>query len=359
MQKRRIISAVIQAAAVFGATAVFANPISPTQYVVLSEVQIIDPTHWTVEFLYSNKFNAVTLLSDTFTYDFSLVNKSIDTSYHPKIPIKKNGYGLITPQQYPTLQLHPGDTVTLQWNHFGSFNWECIIDRRLQPTQSMAAYQGFYQGGYGTYASVLWCLDATPTLGYANDSTGIYGCLKGLVCDGDSIPIPNFQLAYYNPFPGLLNGMQMSIKTDTNGRFFWPNLVSSYKFSFFSSKYGGNFGPFSVVPECTLSVVCKFDDYIATASNNPVFRSTPSSIKIVGVTKTNAGALIVFNGGDATGDYTIDIFSLNGKRMHSTTVFNSGPGTYSVSWYNAPPSGTYVARIQSPSSSIEKRFSIR
>jgi hypothetical protein len=201
-------------------------------------------------------------------------------------------------------------------------------------------------------------LDATPTLGRANDSTGIYGCLKGLVCDGDSNPIPNFQLAYYNPFPGLFNGMQMSIITDTNGRFCWPNLVSAYKFSFFTLKYGGNFGPFSVVPECTLNVVCKFNNYIPTASNNPVFCSTPSSMKIVGITKTRTSAIIVFNVGEGSGDYDAAVFSLNGKKVFSSLISNNGSGTYSVAW-NGAHAGQYIARIRSQSTSVEKRFTIK
>jgi hypothetical protein len=347
-----------------GFLAAFPNPVSPNQYLVLSEVQVIDPSHWTVEFLYANKFHTVALLSDTFTYDYSLVNKNIDTSIHPKIPVKQNGYGFITPQQYPTLRLHPGDTVKLLWNHFGMSPWECVIDSNLKPTQSMAAYQWcnpmYYPGPNVSY--VEWCKDASPTIGYANDSVGIWGCLKGFVCDKDSNPIPNFQLEYYDPLPGIHNNFVTYINTDGNGCFFFSNLVSAYKFTFSSwypAPYVGSFGPFSVEPGCTLNVTLKLDKnvFVHDAAGNV----RPPFFKILNISKQQQSnsILIVFNGNRSKDDFTLSVFTVGGKRLYTSQIPNNGSGTYTTGWKNCAHSGTYIARISTQSASVERRFTIK
>lgn len=434
MHSNKLIGVVLAITVLGGFLTLYPNPVDPRQYVVLSEVQVVDPAHWTVEFLYSNKFQSVTLPYDTYTNDFSLVNKSIDTSVHPKIPVNKNCYGLITPQQYPTLRFYPGDTVRLQWNHFGSLYWECIIDSKLKPTQSMSAYQ-YYFSGMGLqppHYYIQWNIDASPTLGFANDSAGIYGVVKGYVCNKEGNGIPNAaigsscsifsdkngyfyisNLSYatvtltiagktFGPFtsePGcttnvtckidssgpvgtlfgfacdkdsqpLINSwiffrssspfFQREIFTDSSGHFILSLLPAIPQlFLSVGDMISGpqDYGPFSITPGCTTNAICKTP--LPVSAHKPVIYSPTSTLKIVGITKANTDAIIVFNSGDESGDYEVAIFSMNGKRLYSSTVSNSGPGTYSVSWNSAAHSGTFIARLRSQSTSVEKRFTIK
>jgi hypothetical protein len=440
-------------------TALFPNPVDPTQYVVLSEVQIGDSTNWTVEFLFSNNFSNMVLKADTFTYNYSLVNQAIDSSYHPKITVKQNGYGLITPLEYPTLKLHPGDTVKLRCN---TGLWECAIDKDIKPTQSMAAYQSFKNygpTGLGKSPYVQWCKDASPTLGYANDSNGIYGALRVIAYGKDSTPLQNFQSLFDVPCSAAASGMQLeSARTDSFGQFLLTNLISADSRSFFfPGKSAGTYGPFSPEPECTTNAFCRLNDYppapgaiavikgtVCDQDSIPVsnfllygkgtyfcgqlftftFDSTSTdsngnfyltilhpplsnivtltaangaevfgqftivpgcttsvvcklisnastefsrhsgqslSVEILNATKQQRthSVLIVFNGSSTGNEYDLCIFSVSGKKLFETNIPGSGSGTYSVSWNSGSHSGTYIARVRSQSTSVEKRFIIK
>jgi len=151
-----------------------------------------------------------------------------------------------------------------------------------------------------------------------------------------------------------------STTTDSNGYFHLSNLLSTDQrtFSFFG-KSSLTFGPFYAAPECTLNVVCKLTDYIPSSAHNPVASSPASSLKIAGITKSKSDVFIVFNGGNSAGDYNIEVFSLNGKKVYSTMVSNNGSGTYSVAWNPSTHAGSYIARISSGIGTVERKFVLR
>lgn len=349
------------AAVMFGFTAIFANPVAPTAFVRLSEIQIVDSVHWTVEFV------AVNAPLDSVTSKYFLVGKGFDPDYRPAVPVKENGYALITPSMYPNLQMHPGDTVNLRydsgdaWDTLGE-TWHCAIDKTLKPTQSMAAYQfhdTIYAAGVGLY--VQWCKDASPTLGFPNDSSGVFGVIRAFVCDKDSNPIPNIWAAYVEPNPTIIYAMSPydSMPTNDSGYFYVRNLFSFNAVTFsFPGRSSKTFGPFSVEPACTLNVVCKLTDYAPSSAHNPVHSFAAFSLKVVGITKSKSDVLIIFNGSNSSGDYNLAVFSLSGKKMYSTTISNSGSGTYSVAW-NGAHAGQYIARIRSADGNVERKFFLR
>lgn len=418
----------------FSFTAVFSNPVPPTEFVLLSEVQVVDPTHWTIEFAPGHP----SLPIDSVTNQIYLVYNGISPQYRPILHLQKNGYGLITPLDYPTIRLHPGDTVRLR-RDFGTTidtfdTWQCVVDERIKPTQSMAAYQWTYTDPLSLrkIPYFQWCVDASPTIGYANDSVGIFGVIRAFVCNKEGNGIPNAAI-----------GSSCSIFSDKNGYFYLSNLLSYYTanvtivgktFGPFTSEPGcttnvtckidssgpvgtligfacdkdsqplinswiffrssspffqreiftdssGHFtlsllpaipqlflsvgdmisgpqdyGPFSVTPGCTARVICKTPPPVST--HKPAINSPAPSLKIIGITKTKTNAIIVFNGGEGSGDYDVAIFSLNGKKVFSSLISNNGSGTYSVAW-NGAHAGQYIARLRSQSTSIEKRFTIK
>lgn len=348
---------------IFQAFAIFSNPVAPTQLVRLSEVQITDSTHWTIEVFYGTPFSGI----DT---TYFLFGRGFNLNYHPSVQYT-NGYGLITPSMYPNLRLRPGDTVFLLATneYIDTANpyeeaWSCVIDKTLKPTQSMAAFQRYEQyycmGPSGP--EVQWCKDAHPTLGLPNDSTAIYGVIKGFVCDKDSQPVQHCVVSYRVPCNICdLSTIPCStfVTTDSSGYFYLQRLVSTDQRSVaFPGISSLTFGPFYPEPECTTSVVCKLSDYIPSSAHNPLLRSS-TSLRIVGVTKSKSDVLIVFNGSQGAGDYNVAVYSLNGKKMYCTTVSNSGSGTYSVAWNSRIHSGTYVVKIRSQSASVEKDFTIK
>jgi hypothetical protein len=342
-----------------------ANPNPPTAYLVLSEVQITDSAHWTVEVLYNNMFQNI---RDTFTTKYTLVYKNVNPVFRPKIKVNSNGYALITPQDYSTpIRFHPGDTVKLHYDYLSAMNyndtvpprdtmgdiWKCIIDKNLKPTQSMVAFQ---EEAFTPF--LMWCKSDSPTIGSANNAVGIYGIIKGFVCDKDSQALKNFSVSYNCNVPGMIR--TCTAITDSSGHFVAPNLVSSDQKTFsFPGMSAKTFGPFSVEPECTLNVICKLDDYVPTAERNPVFCLSESSIKIIGITKDNSGVLIVFSGSKSVGDYNVAVFSLSGKKIFSSVVSNTGSGTYSVAWKDVTHSGYYITRISSKNGSVERKFLLR
>ncbi len=230
------------------------NPKSPTEFVLLSEVQVRDSTHWTVEFIYSG----LALPPDSVTNRFYLVCQGISPSYRPTVTVNKNGYGLITPQQYPTVRLHPGDTVLMRRDEpdltIDSFDtWNCPIDKRITPTQSMEAFEwarpDYVSGVPIPY--IQWCIDAFPTLGYANDSPGIYGVMRGFVCRKDGNPIPNASI--------VRTDNSYSFFSDQNGYFCLSNILGYYTTSFIIANQ--SFGPFTSAPGCTTKVTCEVDSF--------------------------------------------------------------------------------------------------
>jgi hypothetical protein len=338
-----------------------ANPNPPTAYLMLSEVQVVDPTHWSVEFLFTNRLSGARVGSDTFTYRYNLVYPNQNQKYRPKVPVSLNGYGLITQVQYPGLQLHPGDTVRLQMNpadtaipgNPGSVIWQCVVPQNILPTESWAAYQ---KQSFIPY--IVWCKNFYPNLGYPNNDLGIYGSIKGFVCDKDSQPLTNFSVSSNCPIPEYPTKLCTST-TDSTGYFFLNNNLSSeQKTLSFPGKSTTTFGPFTVEPHCTLSVVCKLGDYVPTGAHNPVFSSSASLLKIVGITKNKSGVLIVFNAGNSAVDYDVAVYSLNGKKVYASVVASNGGGTYSVAWIGAH-AGQYIARINSENGSVERKFSVR
>jgi hypothetical protein len=341
-----------------------ANPNPPTAYLMLSEVQVVDATHWSVEFLFTNRISQAKVGSDTFTYRYNLVYPGQNLSYRPKVPVSSNGYGLITQVQYPGKQFHPGDTVRLQMNtadtvipgNPGSVIWQCIIPKNILPTESWAAYQ---KQSFIPY--IVWCKNVCPNLGYPNNDLGIYGTIKGFVCDMDSQPLTNFFASSNCPLPEYPTKLCPS-PMDSAGNFFLENILSTEQKTFsFPGKSATTFGPFTVEPHCTLSVVCKLNDYIPTSAHNAVSSSPASLIKIVAITKSKAGAIIVFNGSDRAEDYNVSIYSMNGKKVYASTVSCSGNsgGTYTVSCNTGIHAGTYIARVHSQSATVEQRFTVK
>jgi hypothetical protein len=435
MRSRSLFFVPVVVAVTFSFTAVFSNPVPLTQYILLSEVQVIDSTHWTIEFAPAYP----PLSADSVTNQIYLVYNGISPQYRPIIHLKKNGYGLITPQDYPTIRLHSGDTVRLRRDlgtTVDTFDtWPCVIDRRIKPTQSMAAYQWAYTDPLTLrkFTSVQWCIDASPTIGFANDSVGIFGVIRVYVCSKEGVGIPNAAI-----------GSSCSIFSDKNSYFYFSNLLSYYTATFtiagttfgpFTSEPGcttnvtcridsscpvgtligfacdkdsqplinswiffhssspsfqreiftdssGHFnlsllpaitqlflsvgdmisgpqdyGPYSIIPGCTTSVICKTPPPVSV--HTQVLHSPISSLKIVGITKNKTSAIIVFNGGNESGDYDVAIFSLSGKKVFSSIVSNTGSGTYSVNCNTGFHPGTYIARLRSQSTSVEKRFTIK
>ena len=80
-----------------------ANPDAPTEFVVLSEVQITDSAHWAVEAIYNNPFQGTTLAKDSLTDQFSLVHSGVPVGFRPKIKVSSKGYAVITPLAYDSL----------------------------------------------------------------------------------------------------------------------------------------------------------------------------------------------------------------------------------------------------------------
>jgi hypothetical protein len=358
-----------------------ANPNPPTAYMLLSEVQVTDQAHWAIEVLYKNPFQRMPLTADSLTNLFSLVYKNVPPTLRPKIKVSSNGYAVIRSQDYDSLLLkahlsgfhlyfYPGDTVKLHYDYQRAMNpndtvhpgdtagviWECIINKNIKPTQSMVCFQ---KQGFSPY--LVWCKSDSPTIGFSNNEVGIYGAIKGFVCNKDSQALANVSVRYNCYVPGMV--IICTAKTDSSGCFVAPNLVSSDLKTFsFPGLSSDSFGPFSVEPECTLTVVCKLND-VSTAIHNSVFRSPTSSVKIVGITKSKSDILIVFNGSNNVADYNVEVFSLAGKKMYSAIVSNNGSGTYSVTCSGVNGKGmspgSYIARIITPSASVEKRFTVQ
>jgi hypothetical protein len=352
----------------FAGETVFSNPVAPvpaTDTLLLSEVQVIDSTHWTVEFIYSS----TPLTSDTVTKRFYLVYPGISPIFRPLVNVNKNGYALITPAQYPTVTFHPGDKVSLRRDlPKGTVDtvdtWECTIDPRIKPTQSMSAFvlpctdPVFLTPSHYT----TWLIDASPTLGSANDLTGVYGSIKIFVCDNDSNPIANYS-GYYLCLNSTLCGecfTDCPFSTDSAGWMYFGGMVSTQSVgSFTIDNY--NIGPFSAIPDTTLTFICKLNGYTGVRSS--IAEARQGSLKILSIPSQLSSGLIVFTGNGSAEYYVVSVFSVSGKQIFNKRIASTGSGTYTVAWSGSKgtkvPPGSYIARVSTQSNSMERSFSVK
>jgi|WetSurMetagenome_2_1015567.scaffolds.fasta_scaffold00017_28 hypothetical protein len=342
-----------------------ANPVAPQQAFCLSEVQVVNPSVWTIELCVSK----TPLAASTVTTKYYLDYQGMNPAYRPALTVQTNGYALITQQQYPGVQFHPGDTVRLRydtttgsaWYDSTLFLWKCVLDKNLKPTQSMAAYVWTCVWPTNpTFSYVQWLVNAAPTPGNANEAAGTYGAIRIFVCDKDSNPIPNVTIGY-DCFTSIACNVRTwcTRTTDSSGCYLFPNLVS-VQIQHYSVNNVGILVP-DPVPGCTTTVTRMLNDYTSISTGKSTFNSQSPSTRLLNISQNHRknSVTVAFSISGGKDDPTLSILSPSGRLLYTAKIPNTGAGTYTAVWERGARAGRYIARISGGGGTVEKAFSVR
>lgn len=335
----------------------FANPIPVT---ALSEIQVIDSLHWTVEvdcrFLSSGS-------TDTFTLYCSQSTgvPPLDSMRSCAIPekIDTNKIGLLTPQHFPGLKIKKGWTLFLGVKARSGLEGQVLIPQDIAPQQSLVSgYQTYccqYMNGscFMTCTSIIYLVSSCPSIGIRNSSA--LGSITGSARGNDSVMLTKIRV-YLRSSPTLA---ETYVITDGSGIFRMSSLDLCHTYSLrFADSAGAPIsdtlvGPLQLTAGKTLTVNVNLDYSPPTGVLSGETRSRDAGAVVRILPSTIGGRIMLTTSGNVVAQRgTIDIFSTNGSVINSITFAISGPGTYTVSWdgrngqNKAVPAGTYVCRVR-------------
>lgn len=341
----------------------FANPIPVT---ALSEIQLIDSLHWTVEVdcrnlsLYPGLSAGAT---DTVTLYCSLSPMASPLDSMPKCvkpgQVDTNGMMLLTPQHFPGLKIKKGWTVFLGVRGVSYGAGQALIPQDLTPQGSLVC-------GYQTYccqvmngncimtcSSIIYTVSSCPSIGIRNN--GSTGSIAGTVQGNASVALTMVR-AYLKSSP---TQAETYVVTDENGVYRMSSLDLCHTYFLrFTDGIGTPIsdtlvGPLQLTAGKTLTVNVNLNYSPPTAAHprGTRNRDVDAAVKILPSAIGNR-IMLTISGNAVAQQGTIDILSTNGSILRSISFALSGPGTYTVPWdgrngqNHTVPAGTYVCRAQ-------------
>lgn len=318
----------------------YANPIpSPPP---LSEIQVIDPLHWTVEVeCKKNWFPIVQgpCSTDTFTLYCGQQNLTppIDSMQKCATPevFDSNNIALLTPKQFPKLKIIKGWYVFLGLKDRSGYLWPAQIPLTLSPTSSIIS--GYHtslcgmDGGYPMYCTeIKYDTSSCPSLGTPNDSA--FGSITGQVLGSDSLPLKGIQVNCSNRASLAITGV-----TNAGGMYTIAKLDSCHVYYInFTDSSGvllsnSQIGPLKVsIGHARIYNIQLNYKFPTTVKSSEKTSASQNKIRFL---QTGAGQQIVLSVMQSTlGKGTIDLFSADGKCVRSLPIAFDNSGTYTVNW---------------------------
>ena len=329
----------------------------------LSEIQIIDTLHWTVEVDAKNAgFYSIKkpFSTDTFTLNCYTPRSWYDTSYRDSmrscvIPEQADSSGIIllTPQHFPNLKLRKGCIVVLGMKKQTSYYQEANIPLTL-PSQSSLIFintgiwcNPYYLGGcYGSKIILNYKEKDCPSLGTMNSDA--VGSISGKIMRKDSIPMKGVIVHSTNS--------KDTSTTDSLGQYNLYGFDTCHTYFLTITNSLGRkiadtvIGPLKVTMRKTLTTNVLFPRLNITAVL-PSTKLLPTHRDLRFLPSTN-GNIILTISGTTSGIGIIDIFSTTGKKIRELPFKWNDSGTYSIRWDGNSGQGkpvgmgNYICRLQ-------------
>ncbi|MGB7567796.1 MAG: FlgD immunoglobulin-like domain containing protein [Chitinivibrionales bacterium] len=338
----------------------FANPIPPLP--PLSEIQVIDPLHWTVEVdCKKNQFSIVQgpCSTDTFTLYCGQQNTAplIDSMQKCAMPevFDSNNIALLTPQQFPKLKILKGWYVFLGLKDRSGYFWTAQIPLTLSPTSSIIS--GYYtylcgvEGGIPDYCTdIKYDTSSCPSLGTPNDSA--FGSITGQVLGSDSLALKGIRVNCSNRA-----FLAITAVTNASGMYTIAKLDSCHVYYINFTDSSGvllsnpQIGPLRVSIGHARIYNIQLNYKIPTSLLVPrQIQKIYNKIRFLQTANWQRIVLSVLE--SSLGKGTVEIFSTNGKCIRTLRVDFNESGTYTIAWdgcndRHAPVApGKYGCRVQ-------------
>lgn len=354
----------------------YANPIPSLP--PLSEIQVIDPLHWTVEVeCKKNRYPIVQgpCSTDTFTL-FCWQQDAIppiDSMQKCVVPelFDSNGIALLTPKHFPNLKIIKGWYVSLglKGQSGGYYLWRVQIPATLSPTSSIIS--GYHvisccdmTGGFCTSCTdIQYDTSLCPSLGIPNDSA--FGSITGQVLGSDSFPLRGIRVNCSNRATIAITAV-----TNASGIYTIGKLDSCHVYYInFSDSSGAlisnpQIGPLRITIGHARTFNIQLNYRIPTSVKIP--EKTDALHNKIRLIKSGTGQRIILSVLEtSSGKGTIELFSTNGKCIRSLPVDLDKSGTYTIAWdgcndrHVPVASGKYGCRIQINGETVCSGFIIK
>jgi hypothetical protein len=335
-----------------------ANPVDPSYYPFLSEIQVTDSLHWNVEVDQSHMpVVPCPCATDTFKLfcGQSSSTPPADSMRRPVIHevFDANGIAVLTPQHFPGLKLKKGSYVFLQTRYstytYTTYTWSTQIPTYLTSQQSIVG--GLYQYCGGCEPVLGYKVSYCPSIGIQNNKA--LGSITGHVRGADSQLLTNIRV---NVTTNPASGTAPLDTTNGSGLFSFSSLDRCHTYYLRFTDTAGTLisdttiGPLTIIMGGTITVEVVLKDGPITKISHPknILR-TEGSVRLLSP-KIHGQIPMAFSGA-FSGQGTIDLFSATGSLIRSIVFDCRGPGTYTVLWdgrngLGRPvPAGTYVCRV--------------
>lgn len=389
---------------VFLAQFSLANPIALPN--TISEVQVIDTTHWSIEIngLYAGLNSFLPCDSVGLGTPNKLSNGSFGTPETFFAPTKKISFdstsdsgiqryiAVLTGTNFPKNKLLKNQLISIRLSNAngGPFTFNIQIDSTLRKSQSFVRVPTEYwydaNYGYGQPDEVLghgfvYAKCDSPTIGKINNYNGICNALTGRVKDKKNNLLHGIMLHSQSLIRGGIDpstGISISSGyTDFLGRFnirqiaSFPSMVTFYDSSSLGLISDKFFGPLYDEPGSTIDVGdIVLDDYPPTGiinRNVKEVKSGTSSLNVLGVFSAinqKGVKIVIANHSNAPSPITLSILTVKGQKIRDISSIISSAGTNTISWdgKNASgkkvPAGMYVVNLYSNNSLLQKSYGV-
>ncbi|MGB7568137.1 MAG: hypothetical protein WBM07_09765 [Chitinivibrionales bacterium] len=389
-----------------------ANPISPCEkeFNPISEIQIIDSTHWFIE-INGNlcgvgaKWDSIYIgicktdtssLPDTFlTPNSKILFDSISAG---------NYLAVLSGTNFPSFKFLKSSKIIIRtaqssfscnWfincgNQYESSENILNIDSTLHPYQSLVRLPTEYWYNANDFGgppdeelakSFVYAKCDSPTIGKINNFKGILNIVTGRIKDPKNNVLHGITLNNNPPSlgGGFLNPSDKvvltSTHTDSAGRFSIQQIASFPSIFTFSDSIDGNaiskkvLGPFYGEPDSIIDVGdFVLDDYAPTRVVNKHFeqnKNAISSLNVLGVfsfINQKGVKIVIANNTNASSPIAISILTVKGQKIRDMSAVISGAGTTTINWDGNNAfgkrvlAGTYIVTILSNNSQVKRSY---
>ncbi|MFP4415659.1 MAG: T9SS type A sorting domain-containing protein [Chitinispirillaceae bacterium] len=339
-----------------------ANPRPPINTV--SEVQVIDPSHWSIEILLveelatwagsepnSNNFFHIGLISDRYT----------DTTIVTSSSFADNRFVFISDSIKPpeVFEIQRGDLLKVMLLDQGLFEIDSIDV--LFSEDIMIDY-------VGSDSSMCLCGDnsyrvsGTPTIGASNIFDSNEKILYVLSSE-DSLPVTGLGLYIPKYGYGICDSLYQEISEQGTVSFsVGPCQSNTFAINDRASCFDNPVME-TVTYEYQEGALPQTDTVYLTTSAAVVSDHTEQNYEKLHIMNTPTHSIIIVNSSSNTyGPAECRIYNASGQMVKKLTTTMKGPGTYSISWDRADSrgkdvgAGTYFMRFKGKNISFAKRF---
>lgn len=322
---------------------------NPLELVPFTEIQVVDQTHWTIEFDFMNWERHYPAYTDTVTlYCGSNFTADSMKKCTNMIGVDNSGIALITEKHFPSIRMKPGSTLYMGIKGNRNYYKSVTIPNSLSPQTSIV---GAYSEQKCCNSVGDYCLDycsreyefkecKCPSLGVRNEDA--YITIVGGVNDSSNNPVDSIQVS-------IENGGVTQYTSGGKFNFRSSNYCKKQTFTF-SDKNGNmisdtTIGPFDAGKQIQLNV--KID--LPTNSTPKKSIQKPSSTKLLAASATKGIVIAISETSVALGE--VQVYSMNGMLVRKLYFNCHGSGTYTINWNRRNernqivPSGKYNVRV--------------